>query len=265
MVRIPAGRFRMGSNFEEVKKYYAQCKKADPSCALWWFDDEMPSHLIYLKDYWIDMFEVTNQNYLEFVLATGHRPALDDTCDTDKCREGNLWKENSFPESIRHQPVTQVNWHDADAYCRWRGKRLPSEAEWEKAARGPTGRLYPWGSSSPETRATFHRKWRGVFTLTDRGSYSSGVSIYGVYDLSGNVWEWVSDWYETYYYRDSPNHNPQGPKTGQFKIVRGGSWVNFAVDLRSSLRRWSRPEVRFNDTGFRCARDDIKPGKSGQR
>ena len=256
MIRVPVGTFKMGSSFVENKRYLKKCLKYDKSCELWWFSDEYPDRLIFLDSYWIDIYEVTNEKYLEFVLATGHRFALDETCDSDKCRDGNLWQGASFPPRIERQPVTQVSWSDADAYCRWRGKRLPSEAEWEKAARGPSGNIYPWGSGSPKNRATYGRKWRGVFTMTDVGAYSRGVSLYGLHDMAGNVWEWVDDWYDLKYYSWRRKKNPRGPAEGKFKVVRGGSWVNYPDSLRSSFRRWSQPEVRFNDTGFRCAKDD---------
>ena len=256
MTRVPVGTFKMGSSFVENKRYLKKCLKYDKSCELWWFSDEYPDRLIFLDSYWIDIYEVTNEKYLEFVLATGHRFALDETCDSDKCRDGNLWQGASFPPRIERQPVTQVSWSDADAYCRWRGKRLPSEAEWEKAARGPSGNIYPWGSGSPKNRATYGRKWRGVFTMTDVGAYSRGVSLYGLHDMAGNVWEWVDDWYDLKYYSWRRKKNPRGPAEGKFKVVRGGSWVNYPDSLRSSFRRWSQPEVRFNDTGFRCAKDD---------
>lgn len=257
MVEIPLGKFKRGSNFNENKNHYAMCKKWDKTCRLWWFDDEYSESLVYLDSYWIDLFEVTNEKYLEFVLGAGHRPALDDSCKTEECRNGNIWKDATFPERVSRQPVTQVSWYDAEAYCRWRGKRLPAEAEWEKAARGPRGNMYPWGSASPEGRATYKRKWRGGFTMTDVGSYAKGASIYGVHDLAGNVWEWVDDWYSQNYYTHGRKKNPRGPAKGEFKVVRGGSWVNYADSLRSAFRRWSRPEVRFNDTGFRCAKDAI--------
>ena len=255
MIRIPAGTFKMGSSFNENKRHLKGCRKNDKSCELWWFNDEYPDRLIFLDSYWLDIYEVTNEKYLEFVLATWHRFALDQTCETDKCRDGNLWQGASFPPRIKHQPVTQVSWHDADAFCRWRGKRLPSEAEWEKAARGPSGNLYPWGAGSPKNRATYGRKWRGAFTMTDVGTYSQGTSLYGVHDMAGNVWEWVNDWYDLKYYNWRRKKNPRGPTEGDFKVVRGGSWVNYPDTLRSSFRRWSQPEVRFNDTGFRCAKE----------
>lgn len=256
MAKVPAGAFVRGSTFDDNKRHWKMCRKVDKSCRLWWFTDEFPRKMVELDAYWIDIYEVTNAQYLEFVLATGHRPALDDTCETDACREGNLWQGASFPDKIRNQPVTQVSWYDADAYCRWRGKRLPSEAEWEKAARGPRGRMYPWGDESPKGRATYQRKWRGMGTMTDVGHYPGGVSLYNVHDMAGNVWEWVDDWYHKNYYARGTKVNPKGPATGEFKVVRGGSWVNFPDSLRSAFRRWSRPDVRFNDTGFRCARND---------
>jgi len=257
MVAIPAGRFKMGLSFDQVTQMLEMCTRVDKDCSRWWFKDEFPGHFVRLHRYWIDVHEVTNAKYLEFVNATGHRPALDDTCETDACRQGNLWKGKSFLKRIRNQPVTQVNWYDAVAYCTWRNKRLPTEAEWEKAARGPGGNLYPWGNKQPPGKATYRRKWRGVFTMTDVGSYPNGASIYGVHDMAGNVWEWVADWYERNYYKKKINTNPKGPKTGKFRGVRGGSWVNYEDTLHSAFRRWSRPEVRFNDTGFRCAKDPI--------
>ncbi len=262
MVMVPAGGFKMGSTFEEIKEYLALCKKVDRKCALWWFDDELPKHDVYLYSFWIDIFEVTNKEYLEFVLATDRRPALDETCESERCWAGNIWKGKSFPEKAANQPVTQVSWEDAYDYCAWRGKRLPSEAEWEKAARGPNGGMYPWGDSSPKGRATYKRKWRGVLTMTNVGSYSRGMSPYGVHDMAGNVWEWVNDWYGRNYYKNSAKRNPTGPKEGYFRVSRGGSWVNFEDSLRSSLRRWSRADVRFNDTGFRCAKDHVRKGPS---
>ena len=257
MVKIPAGRFKMGMSFKQVSQIVKMCAKVDKNCTLWWFKDEMPRHNVYVNKYWIDIYEVTNQKYLEFVKATGHRPALDSTCETKACWQGNLWNGKGFPDKIRNQPVTQVNWYDADAYCKWRGKRLPTEAEWEKAARGPSGNMYPWGNSPPPGKATYRRKWRGMSTMTNVGSYSSGVSIYGVHDMAGNAWEWVADWYDRNYYKKKISSNPKGPKDGKFKVVRGGSWVNYADTLHSAFRRWSRPRVLFNDTGFRCAKDPI--------
>jgi formylglycine-generating enzyme required for sulfatase activity len=255
MAWVKGGTFVRGSNFKENQDTLKLCRKYDRACKLWWFSDEFPLKLVTLKSYWIDIYEVTNQQYLEFVKATGHRPALDDTCETDSCWEGNLWKGNSFSMLIRNQPVTQVDWYDAVAYCKWKGKRLPSEAEWEKAARGPSGYIYPWGKGSPKGRATYNKKWKGIATMTNVGSYPRGVSIYGLHDMAGNVWEWVDDWYMRTYYSAGKKKYPKGPAKGEFKVLRGGSWINFPDSLRSAFRRWSKPDLRFNDTGFRCAKD----------
>ncbi len=262
MVEISEGKFKMGFNFKEVSKVLKWCQKVDKKCVRWWFKDAFPSRLVYLDSYWIDIYEVTNEKYREFVLATGHRPALDSSCKSDKCWENNLWKGNDFHKDVRLQPVTQVSWFDADAYCKWRGKRLPTEAEWEKAARGPTGNMFPWGNDMPPGRATYRRKWRGIHTMTDVGSYPTGVSIYGVHDMAGNVWEWVADWYDHKYYQKKINKNPKGPENGELKVVRGGSWVNFKDSLLSAFRRWTRPEERYSDTGFRCAKDPINETKT---
>ena len=256
MAHIPAGNFYMGSSFPETTTNYNLCKKFDKGCKLWWFRDERPRHTVYLKEYWIDRYETTNTDYVGFVIATGARSALDNSCKTKGCKDGNLWDGVSYPSMIRDQPVIQVSWHDADAYCRWRGKRLPTEAEWEKAARGPSGRLYPWGNEPvSRSRAVYKKKWQGINTLGSVGSHPKGVSIYGVHDMAGNAWEWVSDWYQLDYYRSSPLSNPQGSPDGKYKIVRGGSWINNPDTLHGAFRRWSLPEVRFNDTGFRCAKD----------
>ncbi len=255
MAKVHQGRFRMGLTFDQVGMLMKWCERVDRNCVRWWYNDAFPAHNVRLDAFWIDIYEVTNEKYLEFVKATGHRPALDDTCESKACWAGNLWKGNSFLPEVANQPVTQVSWDDADAYCKWRGKRLPTEAEWEKAARGPMGNIFPWGIDPPPGRATYKRKWRGKFTMTNVGSYVTGVSVYGVHDMAGNVWEWVSDWYDQNAYENHPKRNPKGPATGEFKVVRGGSWVNFQDSLVSAFRRWSRPEVRFNDTGFRCAMD----------
>ena len=254
MAYVRGGKFVRGSNFEQNKAALIRCKKFDISCRLWWFSDEYPLKLVKLETYLIDIYEVTNQKYLEFVQATGHPPALDASCTSDACKDGNLWEGDSFPRVIRNQPVTQVNWYDAEAYCKWRGKRLPTEAEWEKAARGPSGSMYPWGNRSPKGRATYKRKWKEFYTMTNVGTFPGGVSVYGVHDMAGNVWEWVSDWYSRTYYTHGTINNPQGWEEGEFKSLRGGSWVNNSDTLRSAFRRWSQPDVKFNDTGFRCAK-----------
>lgn len=222
MVLIPSGEFVMGSSATS---------------------DERPAHRVDLDAYYIDTFEVTISRYAKFLEAVTTQQAP------------HQWNTVKLTED-GDRPIIGVNWSDADAYCRWTEKRLPTEAEWEKAARGTDGRKYPWGDEDPrEDMANFGRccGWSGFGLLAVVGTYKAGKSPYGVFDLAGNVWEWIADWYDPHYYKTSPDRNPTGPSSGRDKVMRGGSWSNRAGDLRASTRDKVSPTYRNFSIGFRCA------------
>ncbi len=206
-------------------------------------EDERPKHQVWLSAYSMDLHEVTTAQYAAF-LSAAHRPAP--------------WQWETV-ELTQHaeRPVIGVDWHDAQAYCLWKGKRLPTEAEWEKAARGTDGRLYPWGDQVPTKEvANFALGARFSYSqvLLPVRSYERGKSPYGLYQMAGNVYEWVQDWYVTNYYETSPDRNPQGPEQGQFKVMRGGSWSDLPKYLLTYGRFKLPPETRNSYTGFRCAK-----------
>ena len=219
MALVPAGEFTMGSSTGDA--------------------DEQPAHLIHVDAFLIDIYEVTVRRYAAFLKATGV---------TD-------WKTMNQPANQK-RPIANVEWADAAAYCNWAGKRLPTEAEWEKAARGTDGRLYPWGNDPPTPRHAHYRKSgsHNHGTLAPVGTLDQGKSPYGLYDMAGNVWEWVGDWYADDYYKNSPLQSPTGPSSGESKVLRGGSWDSNPQQLRSTLRYFHRSAHRHKDYGFRCAK-----------
>jgi len=225
MVNVPAGTFTMGSN--------------DAASS-----GEKPAHSVYLDAYAIDKYEVTNRLYKFCVDAGVCPPLLWLSSDT----RSNYYGNPEFDE----YPVVNVDWNMAKAYCEWRGARLPTEAEWEKAARGTDGRTYPWGNDAPNKNLLNYNQETG--NTTKVGSYEAGRSFYGAYDMAGNVMEWVNDWYDEAYYQDSPLSNPLGPDTGQYKVLRGGSWATLDFDARSWSRRRYDPSSPNYINGFRCAR-----------
>jgi formylglycine-generating enzyme len=213
--------------------------------------DEYPRHEVLVDTFAIDKYEVTNGLYLAFVKSTGHRVP-----QNPKNPTRNLWQGDSITNSLVDRPVINVDWFDAEAYCRWAGKRLPTEAEWEKAAKGTSDRRFPWGNVEPTAKhLNYNQRWMGEKTLMPVGSYEAGKSPFGVYDMAGNVWEWVNDWYDPQYYEKSPEKNPQGPKTGSKKVIRGAGWQNETPTVRIFTRVESDPTGRNESTGFRCAAD----------
>ena len=223
-VSVPAGEFGMGS------------EHGNP--------EESPVHAVYLDNYEIGKYEVTNEQYYQCVKA-------------GVCSLPRNPRYNS-PEYVDH-PVTDVSWIDANTFCAWNNPngRLPTEAEWEKAARSADGRTYPWGE---RIDCSYTNYYDGnsycVGNTTPAGSYESGKSPYGAYDMAGNVWEWVADWYSDTYYASSPESNPLGPENGNFRVLRGGSLLNGGYYLRSVARRaWISPTGTDSYVGFRCARD----------
>ena len=211
--------------------------------------DEYPQRRIFLDAFYLDVYEVTNARYLDFMKATGHRVP-----ENPRDKALTLWKGPSVPAAFTDHPVVNVDWEDARAYCAWAGRKLPSEAEWERAARGTTGRRFPWGDAEP-TRilANYLNQWRNGAGLEPVGSHPKGASAEGVQDLQGNVWEWVADWYEPDYYKKGPSRNPVGPPQGARKVIRGSGWESEAPLLRSAHRVGSDPTNRTHSLGFRCA------------
>lgn len=233
MALIPAGEFLMGTPIPEGQGGEF---------------DEYPQHSVYLDAFYIDKYEVTNAQYQKFMETTGHAaPAY--------------WNDDKFNKP--NQPVVGVSWFDAEAYCKWANKRLPTEAEWEKAARGTDGRKYPWGHEAPNAEGM----WRANHNPGDKtadgfeytapvGSFPAGASSYGVMDMAGNVWEWVADWYRGNYYKDSPKNNPKGPNSGLVRGLRGGSWDNSSYVIRAALRyRYVPDNNGSNNVGFRGCQD----------
>lgn len=206
-------------------------------------EDERPLHRVWLDAFAMDLYEVTTTQYALFLGAT-NRPAPWQWHAVDLAQHGD-------------RPVIGVDWSDADAYCRWKGKRLPTEAQWEKAARGTDGRLHPWGNQAPTNElANFALGARFSYgqVLMPVRSYEQGKSPYGLYQMAGNVWEWVQDWYAANYYETSPDRNPLGPEQGQFKVLRGGSWSDLPKYLLTYGRFKLLPDTRNSYTGFRCAK-----------
>jgi formylglycine-generating enzyme required for sulfatase activity len=244
MVLVSAGTFLMGTNEDIDRDNFYEFGFNKP-----FFTDAAPGQEIYLDAYYIDKYEVSNKQYFEFVRATNHAvPAH--------------WKGKIVPAGFEKFPVRHVNWIDASEYCKWAGKRLPSEAEWEKAAKGEDSRRYPWGNEFSFTKANVSENAEIPGGAREIGSYETGKSPYGAYDMAGNVWEWTDDWYKAY-----PDSTYETPKFGEtYKVVRGNSGQRIAhfsgEKNREIVERFSStvfrlpalPQLARNDFGIRCVK-----------
>jgi len=235
---VPAGEFTMGSET---------------------YDDEKPIHQVYLDAYYMDKYEMTNALY-ETCVSAG---VCDPPQQTSSYTHTSYYGDSQYAD----YPVIYVDWNQATTYCEWRGARLPTEAEWEKAARGTDGRVYPWGNEW-DVRSTRRLNFSdkndptgasdtvaddGYADTAPVGSYPNGISPYGLYDMAGNVWEWVADWYDSSYYANSPSSNPMGSSSGEYRVLRGGSWDSDGDNARSAYRSWYDPSLFSLNVGFRCA------------
>lgn len=240
LVYVPAGEFEMGSENGS--------------------GDEMPVHSVYLDSYWIDQTEVTNSMFAKFLTEEGNQwiDFNNLCCDFRINLLDEIWQAES---EFENHPVFATSWNAADAYCNWVGRRLPTEAEWEKAASWDMDKneklIYPWGNITNCSFANYKSEDKiCVGDTVAVMSYPDGVSPYGAYDMAGNVIEWMADWYSGSYYQESPYINPMGPTSGPGRVLRGGAWAgSLGFDIRSSNRNWFSPGTAGNLIGFRCAMD----------
>jgi len=230
LVQISGGIFKMGCN----------------SCE----NDEKPEHEVTVSDFKMDSHEITDLQYDSCVQSGRCSPAHyeDSLC---MIWDGKSFKKLIIQKSLRKPgfPVTCVTWHQAQAYCRSRGMKLPTEAQWEYAARGGAGNLYSWGNEPPTTDKCSYLESGGIQTV---GKYKP--NSFGLYDMTGNVWEWTADYYESEYYKYSESSNPSGPAAGLYRVIRGGGWYSTSAQLGASNRLWFSPDVPEASIGFRCVK-----------
>lgn len=232
MVHIPAGIFTMGSTAADIAAIRAQ----HPGAKAALFEGEQPQHRVTLDDYFIYKYPVTVAQFRRFSEATGQDPP----------------HVPSWPLE-ETQPVINVNWHEANAYAEWAGVRLPTEAQWEKAARGTNALTYPWGNSWDPTKCCHSVGSQRNYRTAPIGATPAGRSPYGVEEMAGNVWEWCADWYYVFYYQSTPSLNPRGPSHAAQHVIRGGSWHDLdAYAFRCAYRNMSDPLQKASYLGFRC-------------
>ncbi len=243
MVYVPAGEFLMGTSDADIEYY----KQIFPLRRITRFGNERPQRTVFVDAFYIDKYEVTNKQYKQFLAETGYKPKhyLD-----------------RLPYNTSNLPAVVLEWEDAAAYTVWAGKRLPTEAEWEKAARGTDGRIWPWGNEWDGTKLSGNDGTGlkdGYKETAPVGQFPQGASPYGAHDMAGNLWEWVSDWYDPDYYRTSPpNINPKGPDTGDGHVLKGGGWAENLDFTRCANRLGGEPGSLLR--GFRCV-IDAPPGE----
>ncbi len=243
IIFIPAGEFMMGLTEAQLDSLMSLC----PDCNRSYLNNSLPAHPVALDSFWIYRTEVTNAQYAQCVTASMCRPPDENRSGTRSDYFGN--------PAYANYPVVFVDWLSTTEYCAWAQARLPTEAEWERAARGDDGRLFPWGDAPPNAqRANFGGN---VGNTTEAGAYPEGASPYGILDMAGNVWEWVSDWYEADYYEYAAAVNPQGPDSSgeDYRAGRGGNWNWDHVYASAAYHDWWDPEMSSGDVGFRCALD----------
>jgi formylglycine-generating enzyme required for sulfatase activity len=271
MVLVPAGYFMMGTTAAEFNEAVRLCQVAGVADCPGYFEDELPARQVYTDAFYVDMFETTNAEYAQCVAA-------------GVCSPPRAFSAYSYPSyynnpAFSRYPVIHVTWYDADTYCRWRGKRLLTEAEWEKAARwDPVTEMvtvWPWGNQIDDgTRLNLCDQecaFSGRYPVNDRyadiapvGTYPRGASHVGAYNMAGNVWEWVADYYDAAYYVYGATTNPAGPPTGTYRIRRGGAFNNPAAFTRSANRKEDLATVEDHQLGIRCGMDAGAPPAAGQ-
>lgn len=270
MTYIPSGRYPIGGVAEDLQN---ECRSFRSGCQQAWYTPSEPIHEVQLDPYYIDIYEVTNQQFVQFLNTFGTHESV---CFGEICLEVEQTRiviEDglySVTPAVNDFPVFGATWFGAAAYCNWRGARLPTEAEWEIAAswnpETETKTTYPWGDEFDGTVVNFcdrqcqerqaHRTFDDGFIIeAPVGSFEAGISPFGLYDMGGNVWEWVLDWYAPDYYENSPTQNPRGPAEGEQRVVRGGSWFDTGNFMSSLIRFPGTPTSGLITVGFRCAID----------
>ena len=254
MVYVPAGEFEMGNDDDGVEDAFQMCMRYRGHCEREWFEDEQPVHTVALDGFWMDRTEVTNAQYQQCVESGACGPPAE---------RGSHTRDSYYGDSAYdNHPVINVSWYQARSYCDWVGARLPTEAEWEYTARGPDGRMFPWGNEFGARLnycdANCVLDWAdeaiddGYVDTAPVGSFPRGASWCGVLDIAGNVWEWSADWYDDSYYARSTHRNPAGTSSGEYRILRGSSWYSNRSYTRSTYRYSNTPDYFDVDVGFRC-------------